>query len=135
MTSAAPLLSAATPPRTMGIGGAGVMGQGLAQAVAARKYHTTLVDLSEEILRHAITEISTSLKAQALTRGGLTERPVELLGRIRVSTDMHALADSYLVIENVSELTAVKRKVYALLGRVVRPDTILAANTLDIAHF
>jgi 3-hydroxybutyryl-CoA dehydrogenase len=120
---------AAISRRTIGIVGAGVMGRGLAQAIAARRYQTTLVDVSEEILRHAVTEISTNLKSQALIRGDLAERPTEILSRISISTDMQAVADSYLVIENVSELTAVKREVYALLGRTVKPDTILAANT------
>lgn len=113
----------------VGIVGAGVMGRGIAQAVVASGHEVVLVDVSDEILRDAIAEISRALKAQALMKPPAQLGPAQMLSLISVSTTQSALSRCDFVIENIVENIEAKRRVYDFLSGVLRPETIVAVNT------
>jgi 3-hydroxybutyryl-CoA dehydrogenase len=76
--------------------------------------------------------IETSL-GRAVDRGKLEAGGRdEALSRIDSSTDLSALADADLVIEAVIELSDEKRRVFARLDEVTRPEVVLASNTSSI---
>jgi len=126
-TTAPPPIETVRPP--VGIVGAGVMGRGLAQAVATHGQNVILVDLNETILRQAIEQIARTVRAQTLMGAATGASAAGVVARISLSTELGALAPCDFVIENVVEKTDAKESVYNLLGRTVAPDTILAANT------
>lgn len=116
----------------VGVVGAGVMGRGVAHAVAAHGHKAVLVDVSASQLQQALEQISATLKAEAFLRGASATPPGVTLARISAGTEIDVLHDCDVVIENVVEKAEVKRAVYAALGSIVRSDAILAANTSTI---
>jgi 3-hydroxybutyryl-CoA dehydrogenase len=109
------------------------MGTGVAQALAQTGHQVLLLDVSEAILERAQAAIRQSLRFQGmLSRGGLTARPDEVLGRIRFALDDGLLADADFVIENVTEQWELKRAVYERIDRICPERCVFAANTSAI---
>jgi 3-hydroxybutyryl-CoA dehydrogenase len=107
--------------------GGGIMGNGIAQVVAASGLRVTLVDVSEAALEKARSRISRSLersvKAERLTQAEADAT----LARLAFSTELDASADH--AIETVVEDLEVKRRVLAQLDEALRDDVIIASNT------
>jgi 3-hydroxybutyryl-CoA dehydrogenase len=119
-------------PRVVGVIGAGVMGAGMAQALAESDLHVLLVDVSEAILRAALQTIGQHLRFRSLFHGAPPAKQEEVLERIAPSTSYQVLAEADFVIENVTEKIEIKERVYGELDRVCRPDCVLASNTSAI---
>ena len=117
--------------QTIGVVGAGTMGQGIAQICAIAGYKTILFDINAPVLDKARATTEASL-AKAVEKGKLTE-PVkkEALARLCFSRNMtEVLAD--IVIEAVVERLEVKHSIFQELAMLNGPDTILASNTSSI---
>jgi len=142
MSVSPPLILASTSPsaensavarlETIGVIGAGVMGVGLAQALAQNGLRTLLIDISDFILESALGQIRNGLRFARLLQKNLGATPEEILGRIQVSTDYAALREADFVIENVTEKVGVKTEVYRRLDTVCPPRCVFAANTSAI---
>ncbi|GAB4385456.1 FAD-dependent oxidoreductase [Albidovulum sp.] len=124
------------PLSRVGIVGGGLMGAGIAMALLRAGFDVTLVEESTEALTAALARISAS-HDRAVARGQLSAEAREReWDRLSGTTQLIELEDADLVIEAVFEDEAVKRLVFADLGRVTRPGAILATNTsyLDVAR-
>ena len=123
-----------TLPRleTIGVIGAGVMGVGLAHALAQSGLNTLLIDVSDSILESAVGQIRNNVRFQRLIHGNQGSGPEEILGRIKVSADYDVLRDADFVVENVTEKLAIKTEVYRRLDVVCPPQCVFAANTSAI---
>src|SRR5215475_2585843 len=117
---------------TIGVIGAGVMGVGLAHALAQSGLHTLLIDVSDSILESALGQIRNNIRFQRLFHKNQGSGPEEILGRIKVSADYDVLRDADFVVENVTEKLAVKTEVYRRLDAICPPRCIFAANTSAI---
>ncbi len=126
----APDLAAARPVRSVGIVGAGLMATQLAVLVASRlRVPVVLRDLDDERVaagRAAIDAQVESLRAKGRMSDDDAAR---LAAACTVTTELSALAGVDLVIEAVTEVLAVKQRVFAELEPLVGPDTIFATNT------
>jgi 3-hydroxybutyryl-CoA dehydrogenase len=113
--------------------GAGTMGHGIAQVAAQAGYRVRLADAAPGATARALERIRATLEG-AVQRGKAT--PAErdaALGRIEAADDpTAAAAGAALVIEAVSEDLAVKRALFAALGRAA-PDAVLATNTSSLS--
>lgn len=122
-----------TTIRTVAIIGAGQMGSGIAQTVAAGGYEVRLYDLSAERIPLAQGEIAASLARRA-ARGLMTPAEADAaLARIQPVASLAEAAQADLVIEAASEDEAVKKSVFLDLLPHLRPDTLLASNTSSIS--
>jgi 3-hydroxybutyryl-CoA dehydrogenase len=117
---------------TIGVIGAGVMGVGLAHALAQSGLRTLLIDISDSILESALGQIRNNIRFQRLFHKNPGNDPEEILGRIRVSAGYDILRDADFVIENVTEKLAVKTDVYRRMDEICPPQCIFAANTSAI---
>ena len=118
---------------TVGVIGAGVMGVGLAHALAQSGLRTLLIDVSDSVLQSALGQIRNNIRFQRLfqkNQGG--SGPEEILGRIKVSADYGVLRDADFVVENVTEKLAIKTEVYHQLDAICPPQCVFAANTSAI---
>lgn len=116
----------------IGIVGAGQMGRGIAQVCATAGYHVELIDVAESQLKGAIAKIRAGLE-RAVERGSLAESQVkEVLALIHPSTALDRLREVHLVIEAISEDQERKQTLFAELGRLCLPQTVLASNTSSI---
>lgn len=119
--------------KTIGIVGAGQMGQGISQVCATAGYDVLLVDLTEPSLTNAISKIHLGLE-RAVERGNLTGRQAEeVLALIHPSAQLDRLRDVQLVIEAVPEDLTLKRNLFADLDRICASPTVLASNTSSIS--
>ncbi len=114
--------------------GAGLMGSGIAQAIAQSGVVTTLYDISEQALAGAMQAIQKSL-ARFVKAGHLTQAQAEeTIGRITVCRDLaDACRDAHLVIEAVPESLALKQDVFRALDAASSASAILATNTSELS--
>ncbi|MFY0400345.1 MULTISPECIES: 3-hydroxybutyryl-CoA dehydrogenase [Brevundimonas] len=122
-----------TTIRTVAVIGAGQMGSGIAQVVAAGGYEVKLYDIAPGRVTLALGEIAASLARRA-TRGLSTEAEAQAaLQRISAVATLAEAAKADLVIEAASEEEAVKKGVFTELTPLLGPDTLLASNTSSIS--
>jgi 3-hydroxybutyryl-CoA dehydrogenase len=119
--------------KTVGVIGAGTMGNGIAHVFAAKGWDTVLVDVAPAALEKALATIRTNLDRQ-VRKGAVTaaERDAAL-GRIRTATALDGLGDRSLIVEAASEQEAVKFRLFAELDRLAHGEAILATNTSSIS--
>jgi 3-hydroxybutyryl-CoA dehydrogenase len=118
---------------TVGVIGAGTMGNGIAQVFAAAGFPVVMQDLSQDALDRAMGTIRTNLGRQ-VKKGTLTTDAADAAaGRITTATDVQAMADRDLVIEAIVERLDVKAGLIGKLDGICRADAILASNTSSIS--
>jgi 3-hydroxybutyryl-CoA dehydrogenase len=119
--------------QTVGIVGAGTMGNGIAQVFASRGFGVIMQDLSQAALDRALTSIASSLdrliKKEAIT----PEAKAAALARISITTQVTDLQPADLVIEAATENEAIKIKILQGVEAVVRADTLIATNTSSLS--
>lgn len=115
----------------VGVVGCGLMGAGITEVCARAGLDVVVVESSDEAAQAGRSRLEHSLN-RAVERGKL-ENAQEVLDRIRVVTDLDALADRELVVEAIVEDEEAKTAVFRELDRIVRdPGAILASNTSSI---
>ena len=122
-----------TTIRSVAIVGAGQMGAGIAQAVAAGGYQVLLYDSVGERVPQAQAAVAASLARQV--ERGLTDRSAAdaILARITAVPSLGAAARADLVIEAAVEDEAVKKAILAELVPLLGVNTLLASNTSSIS--
>ncbi|HEX8746245.1 MAG TPA: 3-hydroxybutyryl-CoA dehydrogenase [Pyrinomonadaceae bacterium] len=118
---------------TIGVIGAGTMGNGIAQVCARAGYTVVMRDVKAEFLERGLQTIDKSLQRDVDKERLRGEEKQEIVSRIRAVTDWEALADASLVVEAVSEDFQVKSEVFRKLDEITRADAILASNTSSIS--
>lgn len=113
--------------------GAGTMGSGIAQTFAQSGHEVILRDIEEVFINRGIAIITKNL-SNCVQKGKLTEENKNgILGRISATTDVNSAKDVDIVVEAAIEDMAVKKKIFAELDSICRPDTILASNTSSLS--
>ena len=122
-----------TTIRSVAIVGAGQMGAGIAQAVAAGGYDVLLHDAARERVPQAQAAIAASL-ARQVARGLTTRAAADAaVARIRPAKRLAEAAQADLIIEAAIEDEAVKKAILAELVPHLGPATLLASNTSSIS--
>ncbi|WP_198371060.1 3-hydroxybutyryl-CoA dehydrogenase [Roseomonas rosulenta] len=118
--------------RTLGVIGAGLMGNGIAHVAAQSGLSVVLMDVSQAALDKALATMSGNMDRQ-VKKGAITaEDKAAALARITTATANDAFAACDMVIEAATENEAVKTKIFAALCPVLKPEAILASNTSSI---
>jgi len=116
----------------VGVIGGGIMGTGIAEVSARAGCDVVICEVNEAYAESALGRVRKSL-ARAEKTGKLATADREAAeGRVRAVTDIADLADRDLVIEAVIEDEAEKIAIFQALGKVARPDALLASNTSSI---
>ncbi|WP_022953370.1 3-hydroxybutyryl-CoA dehydrogenase [Leucothrix mucor] len=119
--------------KTVGVIGAGTMGNGIAQVFAASGFTVVMQDIADASLEHGVATISKSLD-RLIKKEKITDADKQAtLARISTTTDVSQLADLDLVVEAASENLDIKAKIFQQLDQVCKPETILASNTSSIS--
>jgi len=119
--------------KTVGVIGAGTMGNGIAQVFAQAGFSVRLIDIAQPMLDRARQSIEKSL-AKLVEKGKLTaEDRDETLGRLSTSTAIDRLGEADYVVEAIVEDAEAKRTLFTSLDAFVKPEVILASNTSSIS--
>jgi 3-hydroxybutyryl-CoA dehydrogenase len=117
---------------TVGILGAGQMGNGIAHVFAQFGYQVILFDIAPAQLEKAVATIRQNLERQA-KKGAIPETLVaEAMGRITATQVMEDLAQVDFAIEAVTEHEPLKLEIFRKLDSIVKPEAFLASNTSSI---
>lgn len=113
--------------------GAGTMGAGIAQAFAAKGFEVLLRDIKDEFVDKGLAGINKGL-SKLVAKGKMSQEDMEaILTRISGTTDIKLAADCDLVIEAAIENMEIKKKIFAELDEICKPETILASNTSSLS--
>ncbi len=114
--------------------GSGTMGNGIAHVFAQHGFKVSIIDISEDALKKAISTIDKNLSRQ-LEKGTITADEKQLtLSNLSTTTFMkEGLQDVELVVEAATENLELKLKIFKDLDEVTKPGTILASNTSSIS--
>lgn len=117
---------------SVGVLGAGQMGNGIAHAFAQFGFQVAIYDIAEAQLEKALTTIRHNLERQA-KKGAIPETLVAAtMRRIKTTQDMSSLANVDFAVEAVSEYEPLKLDIFRKLDGIVQPAAILATNTSSI---
>jgi len=119
--------------KTIGIVGAGTMGNGIAQVFAQAGFNVRLVDVGKPLLDRARKTIEKSL-GRFVEKGKLSAADRDAaLGRLSTTTLLDELGDVDYAVEAIVEDAAAKEALFTSLDALVKPDVILASNTSSIS--
>ena len=117
---------------TVGVVGAGTMGNGIAQVAATAGYDVVMRDIEQQFVDDGLESIESSL-SRLDAKGELDEAPEAIRDRITGTTALADLADADLVVEAALEDMAVKQDIFADLEEVTDDDVVLATNTSTLS--
>jgi 3-hydroxybutyryl-CoA dehydrogenase len=119
--------------KTVGVIGAGTMGNGIAQVFAQSGYDVRLCDAIPAAIDRAKATIEKSL-GKFVEKGKMSAADRDAsLGRLKTSPSLDALADADYVVEAIAENVDAKREIFTRLDEITRPDVILTSNTSSIS--
>lgn len=119
--------------KTVGIVGAGTMGNGIAQVCATAGLNVTMVDIAEDALEKGVQTIQNSLERLVKKEKLSTNDKDSALRLVKTTTKLADLENVDLVIEAASEAETVKLSLIKQLDDVVKPEAIIASNTSSIS--
>lgn len=113
--------------------GAGVMGQGLAEAIATAGTEVTLIDKTTKLAERGIKGISESIDRE-IDRWGLTKSDKKaILSRVFPSSDLSEAEDAEIVLEAIPEDLEIKRALFERLDKICNPDAVMITNTATLS--
>jgi 3-hydroxybutyryl-CoA dehydrogenase len=117
---------------TIGIVGAGQMGNGIAQVAAMSGLQVIMSDIKEEFVQGGLQNI-TKLLSRNVEKGKISgEEKDATLGRIKTTVDSAHVSGCDFVVEAATENEEIKFKIFRDLDEICRPEVILATNTSSI---
>jgi 3-hydroxyacyl-CoA dehydrogenase len=114
--------------------GAGTMGGGIAMCFANAGIPVTVVETGHDLLRKGLDRVAANYRT-TVSRGGLDGAEMERrMGLISGVTEFEPIREADVVIEAVFEEMEVKKRIFADLDRIAKPNALLATNTstLDV---
>jgi len=119
--------------RKVGVIGAGQMGSGIAHVCALGGFDVLLNDVSMDRIQSGLASITGNM-ARQVSSGRINEDERKgAIDRIGPAEHLDALGDVDLIIESATENEQVKRKIFAQVCPLLRPDAMLATNTSSIS--
>ena len=119
--------------QTVGIIGAGTMGNGIAQACATSGINVVMVDISDAAVQKGIATVAGSLD-RLIKKEKITAADKDAaLARIQGSSNYEDLKQAQLVIEAATENHELKIKILKQVDALVPPEVIIASNTSSIS--
>ena len=119
--------------KKVGVVGAGTMGNGIAQVLAAVGFEVVMRDIKDEFVERGLANIDRFL-SKSVEKGKLeASAKEEILGRIKGTTEMGDLAGCDFVVEAVLEVMDLKKEVFGALDELCGPEVVLATNTSSMS--
>jgi 3-hydroxybutyryl-CoA dehydrogenase len=119
--------------RNVGIIGAGQMGNGIAHVCSLAGIPVVIHDIAPARLKEALATINGNMTRQVARKRITEDDKQAALKRISTVESYDGLSDCDLVIEAATEKEEVKRKIFADLCPVLKPETLVASNTSSIS--
>jgi len=119
--------------KTVGVIGAGTMGNGIAHVFAKSGFNVVLVEVEQRFLDRGLDTINKNLDREVAKDKLTADKKSQAVARIRGALDRKALADCDFVIEAATEKFEVKSEIFRDIDQICRPEIILSSNTSSIS--
>jgi 3-hydroxybutyryl-CoA dehydrogenase len=119
--------------KTVGVVGAGTMGNGIAYVFAKAGYGVVLRDVEQRFVDHGLERIGKHLEREVAKQRLTAEERDEVLGKIRPVVKLQEIAACDFVVEAATERFEVKTELFRELDRLCRVDVVLSSNTSSIS--
>ena len=115
--------------KTVGVVGAGTMGNGIAHVFAKTGYDIVLVDLDQRLVDRGMQAIARNMEREVSRQKLTADERAQALQRIRASITRRDLSGCDLVVEAATEKFEIKAEIFRDLETICRPEVIFASNT------
>jgi 3-hydroxybutyryl-CoA dehydrogenase len=129
----APMVTEPMEIKSVGVVGAGQMGNGIAHVCALAGLPVTIVDIKQEALTKALDIMARNMERQVNRSIVTSDQRDEALALVKTSTDYAAFRDADLVIEAATEKEDLKRLVFKSLIPNLKTSCLVASNTSSIS--
>ncbi|KPL18730.1 MAG: 3-hydroxybutyryl-CoA dehydrogenase [candidate division Zixibacteria bacterium SM23_81] len=119
--------------RTVGVIGAGQMGNGIAQVAAASGLSVVMSDITDELVQKGLATIGKNLDRSVQKEKITSQDKDQIIARISETTRMENMGRADLVVEAATENESLKLEIFKSLDEICRKDVILATNTSSIS--
>src|SRR5689334_24020915 len=119
--------------KTVGVIGAGTMGNGIAHVFAKNGYQVVLCEVEQRLLDRGIETIRKNLEREVAKSKLTAEQSQQAVSRIRGVLDRNELSKCEFVVEAATERFEIKAQIFRDLDSICRPEVILSSNTSSIS--
>jgi 3-hydroxybutyryl-CoA dehydrogenase len=119
--------------QSIGVVGAGTMGNGIAQACAVAGIPVVMTDIAQAAVDRGLKTIDGSLERLVKKEKLTAEAKAKAMSLVGTSTDTARLSDCDLIVEAATENLELKLKLFAALDALAKPGAIIASNTSSIS--
>jgi len=119
--------------KTVGVIGAGTMGNGIAHVFAKNGYQVVLCEVEQRLLDRGIETIRKNLEREVAKSKLTAEQSQQAMSRIRGVLDRNELSKCEFVVEAATERFEIKAQIFRDLDSICRPEVILSSNTSSIS--
>jgi 3-hydroxybutyryl-CoA dehydrogenase len=119
--------------KTIGVIGAGQMGNGIVQVAAQAGLNVIMRDIEQSFVDKGMSRIEKNLNWLVDNQKMTDEVRQEILVRIKTTLELNDLKDCNLIIEAIPEIIEFKKELFQTLDELCPPDTIFASNTSSIS--
>ena len=119
--------------KSVGVLGAGTMGNGIAHVFAKSGFQVLLCDVQQGFLDRALETIGKNLAREVSKSKISASQRQGTLERIRATTELAALKGCDFIVEAATEKFAIKQQLFSQLDSLCRAEVILASNTSSIS--
>ncbi len=119
--------------KTIGVVGAGQMGNGIAQVAAFAGFHVVMSDIADSFVQKGLTTISRNLDRMAEKGKISPQKKDEIFGRIKGTVQLKDMARADFVVEAATENESLKLNIFKELEQACRREIILSSNTSSIS--
>ncbi len=113
--------------------GSGTMGAGVGQLCSQQGFEAVITDINQELADKGRARVEKGL-LKRVEKGKITKDVVDdVMSRITAAGDLSAVAEADFVIESALEDLEIKKKIFAELDGLAKPDVILATNTTSLS--
>jgi len=119
--------------KTIGVAGAGQMGNGIAQVAAYSGIRVIMSDIADPFIQKGLTAISKNLDRMVKKGKIASQKKEEVMGKIKGTTKIGDMAGADFVVEAATENESLKLNLFKELDQVCRKEIILSSNTSSIS--
>jgi len=118
--------------KTIGVVGAGQMGNGIAQVASTAGFSVVMSDIADTFVQRGLVTISKSLDRMVEKGKISSQKKQEVLGKIKGTVQIEDMAGTDFIIEAATENEALKLSIFKELDRVCNKEIVLSSNTSSI---
>ncbi len=119
--------------KTIGVVGAGTMGNGIAQVAAIAGYNVIMSDIEDRFVQGGIKNVDKFL-GKSVEKGKMTaDEKNAIMGRIKGTVKLEDMKDADFVVEVILEKMDLKKQVFKQLDEITRKDVVLSTNTSSMS--